>query len=460
MGGYPYGPPPTAPRGYGYGGDTVGDLLRDQGRIGAESAQRSGDLWGNAFRDIGATLSGGIQQNAEEKKAKKAAEGLAKQDAAFVSLLGSGDVSPASIVRIYGPQRGMDIAKGYAALQTPKPDPQAVLAAMKASSEPMRAQAWPSVRQTMIQTHTLPEEAIPPQYDPEWFNNYYSQMNPTKPTAPVTVKGDERLIDPATGRVITDAAPAAPKPPGTHVVGGALVGDDGHVIYRDPNAGADNRTPISVMGDDGQPVYVRPSDAYGKRPASGKEQGRPVVSGDAGRVAEMDTALDDLNTLSASLSGNGATGVQAQAGAALPNFVTAWTGIGADAKKKQAVIDRVKQVIGKTLEGGVLRKEDELKYEKILPTISDPPDVAAAKLDGLYTAVGQRRQTLIDSLGDAGYEVGKYNERAPRTRGGAAPTAPGAGRIPTASSPEEARRLPPGSQFRTPDGRVMRVPAR
>lgn len=34
----------------------------------------------------------------------------------------------------------------------------------------------------------------------------------------------------------------------------------------------------------------------------------------------------------------------------------------------------------------------------------------------------------------------------------------GGGDIPTVASPEEARRLPPGSQFRTPDGRTMRVP--
>lgn len=30
--------------------------------------------------------------------------------------------------------------------------------------------------------------------------------------------------------------------------------------------------------------------------------------------------------------------------------------------------------------------------------------------------------------------------------------------IPVVASPEEARRMPPGSEFRTPDGRVMRVP--
>ena len=51
-----------------------------------------------------------------------------------------------------------------------------------------------------------------------------------------------------------------------------------------------------------------------------------------------------------------------------------------------AVIDRVKQVIGKALEGGVLRKEDEVKYEKILPTIYDSAALVRSKLDGLESA--------------------------------------------------------------------------
>lgn len=34
----------------------------------------------------------------------------------------------------------------------------------------------------------------------------------------------------------------------------------------------------------------------------------------------------------------------------------------------------------------------------------------------------------------------------------------GSGEIPTVATPEEAQRLPPGSQFKTPDGRILRVP--
>jgi hypothetical protein len=84
----------------------------------------------------------------------------------------------------------------------------------------------------------------------------------------------------------------------------------------------------------------------------------------------------------------------------------------------------VKQVIGKTLEGGVLRKEDEIKYEKILPTISDPPAVAQSKLEGLQKAITQRRSTTIDALKDAGYNVEAFEARTPAAGTPQAPNAP------------------------------------
>jgi len=46
----------------------------------------------------------------------------------------------------------------------------------------------------------------------------------------------------------------------------------------------------------------------------------------------------------------------------------------------QAEIDVVRQTVGKALEGGVLRKEDEEKYKKILPTMGDTKKVALQKI--------------------------------------------------------------------------------
>jgi hypothetical protein len=166
---------------------------------------------------------------------------------------------------------------------------------------------------------------------------------------------------------------------------------------------------VAIMGPDGRPVLVPRSQAVGKQPASSREQGRAVTSGDAGRIADFDTSLDDLAELRTAIPA-GSTGTIAKVGTMLPNPITeffGWTG----PKEKQAVIDRVKQVIGKALEGGVLRKEDEVKYEKILPTIYDNQAVAKSKLDGLERAITQRRLTLLDSLDDAGYDVGQYHSR-------------------------------------------------
>ena len=179
--------------------------------------------------------------------------------------------------------------------------------------------------------------------------------------------------------------------------------------YQQPAAPKEDNEPlVAVMGDDGQPVLMPRRQAVGRRPASTREQGRPVTSSDAGRMADIDTSLSDVDVLERDL---GTTGAGSQLGAALPNVITEITGLGQDSKQRQAVIDRVKQVIGKVLEGGVLRKEDEIKYAKILPTIGDPPDVVKSKLDGLESALKQRKSTLIDSLDDAGYNTDAYKNR-------------------------------------------------
>lgn len=179
-------------------------------------------------------------------------------------------------------------------------------------------------------------------------------------------------------------------------------------------APSDENEPLqAVMGPAGRPILVRRSHAEGMQPASSREQGRAVTSSDANRIAELDTSLDDVAVLRKTVTGiKGATGARAQAGAALPNVITEITGWGQAAKEKQAVIDRVKQVIGKALEGGVLRKEDEYKYVKILPTIGDTPQTVSTKIQGLEAAIALRRQRTLDALADAGYDIARFTQRS------------------------------------------------
>lgn len=52
-----------------------------------------------------------------------------------------------------------------------------------------------------------------------------------------------------------------------------------------------------------------------------------------------------------------------------------------DAQSFNAQMRSAAQVVGKAMEGGVLRKEDEEKYRKMLPNIQDTPEVAQKKLN-------------------------------------------------------------------------------
>jgi hypothetical protein len=138
---------------------------------------------------------------------------------------------------------------------------------------------------------------------------------------------------------------------------------------------------------------------------------RGVLSRDAQVVTDLKSSLSDLAALRQTLAApgeTGGTGTIAKIGANVPNVITEMTGFGTDAKKKQAMINRVKQVIGKTLEGGVLRKEDELKYEKILPTIGDVDEVIISKLNGLEQAIQERMQHHLESLAEAGYDTSGF----------------------------------------------------
>lgn len=79
-----------------------------------------------------------------------------------------------------------------------------------------------------------------------------------------------------------------------------------------------------------------------------------------------------------------------------------------DFKLMQQQLALAKQIIGKAFEGGVLRKEDEIKYKDILPLATDTPDVIRGKVKLLVDRVQGIRDTYLDNLQDAGYDVSRY----------------------------------------------------
>lgn len=137
------------------------------------------------------------------------------------------------------------------------------------------------------------------------------------------------------------------------------------------------------------------------------EGGKPLLSGEINKFNDFRSGLNTLGRLSGEVE---KTGAASKAGAMVPGLVTELTGIGTEAKSRQAVLDQAKQVVGKAMEGGVLRKEDEAKYMRILPIISDPPDVAKAKLENLKSVMAQDAEIYIETLEAAGRNVTKIRE--------------------------------------------------
>ncbi len=71
---------------------------------------------------------------------------------------------------------------------------------------------------------------------------------------------------------------------------------------------------------------------------------------------------------------------------------------GADEQKVESKLKSASQQFGRYMEGGVLRKEDEVKYREMFPGLQDTPDVANAKLKNIREMMVRKQQTDLDAL--------------------------------------------------------------
>jgi len=63
------------------------------------------------------------------------------------------------------------------------------------------------------------------------------------------------------------------------------------------------------------------------------------------------------------------------------------------------------QAFGRYMEGGVLRKEDEEKYQKMFPNLSDTPEIAANKLAIVEKLLIDRQNSSVQALKSSGYDT-------------------------------------------------------
>lgn len=76
-----------------------------------------------------------------------------------------------------------------------------------------------------------------------------------------------------------------------------------------------------------------------------------------------------------------------------------------DAQAFNQYVKTYKQVIGKGLEGGVLRKEDEYKYDQIIPKVGDTQEVLMKKTEQLQAMLLNKYYSDSEFLEKAGYDT-------------------------------------------------------
>ncbi len=70
-----------------------------------------------------------------------------------------------------------------------------------------------------------------------------------------------------------------------------------------------------------------------------------------------------------------------------------------------AQVRAASQAFGRFMEGGVLRKEDEEKYRKMFPNLTDTPDVADNKLQVVDRLLVQRQNSNLEAYKAQGYNM-------------------------------------------------------
>lgn len=118
--------------------------------------------------------------------------------------------------------------------------------------------------------------------------------------------------------------------------------------------------------------------------------------------------------------------------------------LGAESQKIQAQLDLIKQLVGKAFEGGVLRKEDEIKYERILPRLTDLPDVAKEKIRLAHQALSQHIKRYRDYQQASGRNVPDMTGQSAAQPTGQ-PAAPGHVEI----------ELPDGTSYEVPESEAQ-----
>lgn len=118
--------------------------------------------------------------------------------------------------------------------------------------------------------------------------------------------------------------------------------------------------------------YKELDEIFNMSAAGGLKLGNPAIA----RISDFESGLNALDGLGGRIQESGVNNPVIGALRRANPFDT-------EAGDLNSEIRTVRQLVGKALEGGVLRKEDEVKYEQMLPKIGDTDAVAARKIENV-----------------------------------------------------------------------------
>lgn len=139
-------------------------------------------------------------------------------------------------------------------------------------------------------------------------------------------------------------------------------------------------------------------------------QGKTLTASELSNLSDYDNGIAQLDTLS-SLTKSGVFNP-------LTSGLRARNPYDTEFQNAQAKIKAVAQVIGKAMEGGVLRKEDIPKYEAILPNPGDTAEVATVKIENVKKMLATQRDIQRKGFQDAGYNAGQPAQVTTNTSSG------------------------------------------
>jgi hypothetical protein len=146
--------------------------------------------------------------------------------------------------------------------------------------------------------------------------------------------------------------------------------------------------------------------------------GRPVQAADINKISDLDKSISELKDLGNKLStGQGMGGIARAENFLVPGGLAPYVPGAEAAKETAANIALARQVAGRAIHGGVMRKNDQEQAEQYMPKQDDPPQVVQAKLANILKLANDSKIGHIENLKRGGFDVSGFQSAI-----GAAPT--------------------------------------